>query len=92
MRFETNIYFNDVYKYISDAYPLYVFEPDTFLGLIEIEKLGDQMRDDPKVLNVLCFEDDGESINLMYKTTDAGMLAILKSARDMLDMLNNQRR
>lgn len=89
MRFRCNIHMKDVYEYLRNMNPTYIFEPDTYLNLITITKLGyvmDGLLND--VENVLVFSDDG-AVALDIKTSDQDMINILNQARSMLDDFNS---
>lgn len=88
MRFRCNIHMKDVYEYLRNMNPTYIFEPDTYLNLITITKLGYMMNgllND--VENILMFSDDG-FVELSIKTNDQDMINILNQARSMLNDFN----
>lgn len=83
MKFKSDIHLIKLTDFLQEKYSKYVFEPDTYLNLIEIITLESAKKGLKDVENVLMISDNN-NVSLVYVEENKTILAMEKQANDFM--------
>lgn len=83
MRFKSSVFLLKLTDFLQEKYSKHIFEPDTYLNLIEIITLESAKKGLKDVENVLMISDDN-NVSLAYKEENETILNIKKQANEFM--------